>query len=107
MEPSNQERRRLRPATEAMYVDGTYILNHESWHEEDAAWKAAHVRSILIKHALEPESECDVGRGTCSVLFYLSGEMGPGVQLTGFNLSANALALASTHTQRPASRRCA
>ncbi len=81
------------------YISGQYALENASWHEADAAWKAAHVARVIEQAQLRPRTVCDIGCGTGGVLDHLGGLM-PGLELlVGYDIAASALRLA------PADRR--
>ncbi len=85
---------------ENRYVDGTYLSEHRSWHEEDAPWKAEQVRSMMEKHGLRPRSICDIGCGTAGVLFHLAPHLPHTTRLVGFDPSLDALRLGASRTDR-------
>ena len=85
---------------ERRYVDGTYLSEHRSWHEEDAPWKAAQVRSFMQRHDLRPKSICDIGCGTAGVLFHLAPNFPDDTRLVGFDPSLDALRLGASRTER-------
>jgi SAM-dependent methyltransferase len=75
----------------AMYADGTYLTRNPNWHEEDAAWKASKVATMLTKHRLSPNSLCEVGCGSGQILVELSASLGCDIALTGYDISPDAI----------------
>jgi SAM-dependent methyltransferase len=73
-----------------MYDDGRYLSNNPGWHEDDAAWKAAQVLSLLGYRNFRPESIVDIGCGTGGVLEVIANAM-DGTRLVGYDLSQQAL----------------
>ena len=78
-----------------IYNDQTYLRQNPTWHEEDAPFKAAHIRRLLARHPhLLHQTVCEVGCGSGEVLVQLAAHLPPATQLTGFDISADALTLA-------------
>ncbi len=88
------------PGAEARYIDGTYLAEHSSWHEEDAPWKAEQVRRMIERHGLRPSSVCDVGCGTAGVLCHLAPNLPRTARLVGYEPSLDAMALAESRGKR-------
>jgi cyclopropane fatty-acyl-phospholipid synthase-like methyltransferase len=79
-----------------IYMDGTYLETSGSWHEEDSPWKAGQILRMLAKHRLDPREICEVGCGAGEILKQLADRLGPGKSLVGYDISPQAIALAST-----------
>ena len=62
------------------------------WHENDAAWKAAQVLSLLGDRNFRPKSIVDIGCGTGGVLEVIAGALN-GTRLVGYDLSAQAIGM--------------
>ncbi|MGF1612316.1 MAG: class I SAM-dependent methyltransferase [Kiloniellales bacterium] len=77
----------------AQYRDGDYLEKVPEWHAGDAPWKAGKVLTILQRNAIEPRTLCDVGCGAGDVLANLQKGLGPDVQLTGYDISPQAIRL--------------
>ncbi len=78
-----------------IYEDGTYLDNNPSWHEEDSAWKAKHIRNIIERNSLNPSSICEIGCGAGEILNQLNGHYGDRVALFGYEISPQAFELCS------------
>lgn len=78
------------------YDDGTYSRLHPTWHEEDADWKAAKVLALLARCSPRPRRICDIGCGGGGVLARLAEHLGSDCELMGYDISADALAIART-----------
>ena len=78
------------------YTEGAYASLHEDWHVGDSEGKARLVEAILAKNALEPKSICDLGCGAGEVLRQLHAMVPGAEKLVGYDISPQALALAST-----------
>ena len=77
-----------------MYNDGIYLSKNPGWHENDAAWKASQVLSLLCDCNLRPESIVDVGCGTGGVLEVMADALNR-TRLVGYDLSPQAIDLVS------------
>lgn len=75
-----------------MYNDGRYLSENPSWHEDDAAWKASQVLSLLRDRDFKPESVVDVGCGTGGVLEVIADTIN-GIRLVGYDPSSEAVGL--------------
>jgi len=69
-------------SVDSRYTNGEYLKANPDWDSQDAAWKAANVRQILIDHNISPKSVCDIGCGSGDVLANL-----PYANRTGFDIS--------------------
>jgi len=82
------------PAAEpGIYANGEYLRRHPGWHQEDAAWKAAHVKKLLGRHAITPGRVCEVGCGSGEILACLEPEWGSQCIFDGYEISPQAFAL--------------
>jgi SAM-dependent methyltransferase len=79
--------------TPSIYTDGTYLQSTGSWHQEDSPWKAAHVKSLLERNGLKPETICEIGCGAGEILNWLSRALPGKAKLTGYEISPQAHAL--------------
>jgi len=73
---------------------GRYGEAHPTWHVEDSDWKAEHVRSLLRRNGIVPESVCEIGCGAGAVLGAIHDRL-PGASLVGFEVAKDALELAA------------
>ena len=80
-------------AAPSIYTDGTYLQSTGSWHQEDSPWKAAHIKSMLERNGLKPETICEVGCGAGAILTGLSQALPVEAKLTGYEISPQAYAL--------------
>ena len=83
---------RVDAAGDSIYEDGRYLATHASWHVEDSAWKAGHIRAMLERNSVAPQTVCEVGCGAGEILHQLSMAM-PSTRFIGYELSPQALAL--------------
>jgi SAM-dependent methyltransferase len=79
---------------ETRYQDGEYLDRTSDWHEEDAAWKAVQVHSLLREAGLAPGRLADMGCGTGGVLVQLQAMLPPGTDLTGYEIAEPAFRIA-------------
>ena len=75
-----------------IYRDGTYLAQHPDWHDEDGAWKARQVNTMLQRQRVSPQSICDVGCGTGRVLDELSKTLPAATTLDGYDFGSEAIA---------------
>lgn len=78
-----------------IYSDGTYLRNNPDWHADDSAWKAGHVAALLDRHGVVPASVCEVGCGSGEILVQLRRLLPPRTRFTGYDISPDAMRLAS------------
>ncbi|GAB4344357.1 MAG: hypothetical protein Kow0089_20850 [Desulfobulbaceae bacterium] len=78
----------------ARYTEGEYLQNNPTWHEEDSAWKAGHILTMLERNNLHPATVCEVGCGAGEILRQLQKGMEETVRFTGYDISPQAYELA-------------
>lgn len=83
----------LLAAMKEIYNDQTYLHNHPTWHEEDAAWKASKISQALKAHKLSPQTVAEIGCGTGEIVRLLAEEL-PQVSFSGFDISQDVFELA-------------
>ena len=77
-----------------IYTDGTYLRQNPNWHQDDSAWKAAHIHALLQRNGIaEPHSVCEVGCGGGEILRVLAERLPPATQLVGYDISPMAYAI--------------
>lgn len=79
-------------AAAAMYCDGTYLRNNETWHVEDSAWKARHIAALLSRNGVAFGRACEVGCGAGEVLRQLAAHF-DNAHFVGYELSPQAFRL--------------
>ncbi len=79
----------------ARYTTGSYRTKNPDWHDQDAAWKAAHVASLLHCESIVPQSLCDLGCGSGGVLAELKTHLPPQCMLFGYDIASMAIDSAS------------
>ncbi|WP_194477469.1 bifunctional 2-polyprenyl-6-hydroxyphenol methylase/3-demethylubiquinol 3-O-methyltransferase UbiG [Bradyrhizobium sp. CCBAU 53338] len=60
------------PDATSRYRQDDYAVDNPDWHEEDAPWKAAHIRTILDRNRLQWRTLADIGCGTGAIVEILS-----------------------------------
>jgi SAM-dependent methyltransferase len=75
------------------YTDGTYAAATQTWHDEDAPFKARWLADFLTAQGTQPDTICDVGCGAGGVLAGLRSEF-PLTRLVGYEISEDAVSLA-------------
>lgn len=80
---------------EQRYRDGAYLQDTGDWHEEDAAWKAAHVQRMIAASGLAPRRIADIGCGSGGVLARLQALLPPESDFTGYEIAEPAYRLAA------------
>ena len=83
---------------DSIYQDGTYLEVSGSWHEEDSPWKARQILKMLDRHGIEPATVCEVGCGAGEILRQLADALGHDRSYVGFDISPQAIAIASEKT---------
>lgn len=76
------------------YMDGAYLAQTGNWHEDDAAWKAGHIRNMIAAAGLAPRSVADIGCGTGGVIARLQPMLPSVVELTGYEIATPAFRMA-------------
>lgn len=89
------------------YLDGTYAALNPTWHEEDAAWKAAQIWGILQLNGCCPRRIVDVGCGTGGVLAALLDRLPLETEAIGYDISPQAVALGASRQRPGLTLRCA
>lgn len=78
-----------------IYNNSTYLLQNPQWHQEDSAFKASFIHSILSSNNISYASVCEVGCGSGEILRQLKKRNNsPSVQYAGFDISKDAINLA-------------
>jgi cyclopropane fatty-acyl-phospholipid synthase-like methyltransferase len=77
------------------YVDGTYLENNPTWHEEDSPWKAKQITKMLKKHNIIPSRVCEVGCGAGEILNCLANNFGDRVVFYGYDISPQSYEICS------------
>lgn len=85
-------------STKSIYESGEYLAKTKTWHEEDAPFKAKNILRMLKRHDLSLRSVADVGCGTGAVLDLVTQTLTIECAV-GFDISAQAIALASHRTR--------
>jgi SAM-dependent methyltransferase len=75
------------------YTDGEYLQNNPTWHVEDSPWKAENVFQMISRHALTPETVCEIGCGAGEVLAQLQERMPGDCCFWGYDVSPQAYEL--------------
>lgn len=81
-----------------LYTSGDYADKNPGWHVEESPWKARQIIRMLRKHTLTPTTICEVGCGAGEVLKQLQDHIGITCDLTGYDISPQALELAASRT---------
>lgn len=77
------------------YTGDAYVQNNPLWNDDDSAWKAGQIDSLLKANGISPQSVIEVGCGAGGILHKLE-ELQPGIDwLKGFDISPHAILLAS------------
>jgi hypothetical protein len=76
-----------------LYLEGTYLSQNPTWHEEDSAWKAVQIMKLLKKYEINPSTVCEVGCGAGEILNCMRNEFPESVQFSGYEISPQAYEL--------------
>ncbi|MDI4665718.1 class I SAM-dependent methyltransferase [Xanthobacter autotrophicus] len=74
------------------YLDDRYISANADWHQDDSAWKFAHILKILERNAVRPASLCEVGCGAGGIVDLMARHL-PEAVVEGYEISPHAFAL--------------
>ncbi|MFN3969308.1 class I SAM-dependent methyltransferase [Flavobacterium sp.] len=79
-----------------IYTDNNseYLKNNPTWHTEDSAWKATQITKLLKRNELNPKTIAEIGCGAGEILNQLHLSMPNDVNLTGFDISSDAINIA-------------
>lgn len=91
----NPHQREDRRTFTDLYTRGDYGEKNPNWHVEESPWKAEQIVLMLRKHAITPATICDVGCGAGEVLKQLQDHIGIACDLTGYDISPQAIELAA------------
>ena len=80
---------------EKIYTEGEYYRNNPGWSSEDSAWKGEMITALLKKNNTTFNSATEVGCGAGLVLKTVQSGF-PGKQFTGYDISPQAITLATT-----------
>lgn len=83
---------------DARYIDGEYLKQTGDWHEDDARWKAEHVRAMITGAGLSPRTIVDIGCGTGGVVARLQPMLPTKVELTGYEIAGHAFQVAAARS---------
>ena len=80
---------------ENIYTDGTYFRNNPTWDVEDSNWKADLIFKIIKKNNIQVNEITDVGCGAGKILLNLSSLLPQAKRFRGYDISLQAINLAS------------
>jgi SAM-dependent methyltransferase len=83
-----------------IYNDKTYLESNPTWHEEDAGFKVGRIERLLRKHPFPFTKVCEVGCGSGEILVQLEPKFPDVTQWVGYDISADAIAIAATKTSK-------
>jgi len=76
-------------------MNSEYKGNNPNWHIEDSVWKARKIKKFLDRSRIKYLTLADVGCGAGGVLDQLMEESHSGVFFSGFDISEEAISVAS------------
>lgn len=78
-----------------IYNNQNYLKNNPDWHQEDSAFKANFIHSILERNKITYSSVCEVGCGTGEILVQLKKLNGNrSISYSGYDISKVAIEMA-------------
>ncbi|MCU7550282.1 class I SAM-dependent methyltransferase [Chitinophagaceae bacterium LB-8] len=77
-----------------IYNDKTYLNNNPTWHEEDAPLKTGKIIELLNRNNIHFNTVCDIGCGSGEILIQLANRLNNTVNMSGFDISKDAIAIA-------------
>jgi cyclopropane fatty-acyl-phospholipid synthase-like methyltransferase len=78
---------------EELYTSGEYLEKWPTWHAEISPWQARHIRRMLERHHLTPQTICEVGCGAGEILRQLQASMNEDCTFWGYEISPQAFEL--------------
>ena len=78
------------------YTGGEYLEQVPDWHVGDSEWKSGLVFEMIHRHQLTPRSLVDIGCGAGNILARLQERMPEEVELSGYDVSPQAIELCRT-----------
>jgi SAM-dependent methyltransferase len=84
---------------ENIYTNGEYFKRHPEWHAEDSYWKARQIYKIIERNKITGFRIADIGCGAGGVLFELSQLMDKEINYYGYDISRQAIDLATKHAK--------
>jgi len=73
-----------------IYLNGSYLEQNPTWHEEDSPWKAKQIKKIILKNKLGISTICEVGCGSGEILNQLYFNLNNDIRYFGYELSPQA-----------------
>lgn len=80
-----------------IYINGEYYRKNPDWDFADSVWKARIIRDLLQVNGIRPATVIETGCGAGGNLVKLAEMDGEILQLTGFDISPQAIELASEY----------
>ncbi|MDO8998470.1 MAG: class I SAM-dependent methyltransferase [Bacteroidota bacterium] len=77
-----------------IYNDSTYLNNNPTWHEEDSVFKSNKIIELINRSQFKFETVCEIGCGSGEILVQLASKFKENVNLVGFDISKDAIAIA-------------
>ena len=78
-----------------IYNNQNYLSNNPQWHQEDSAFKANFIHSILEENKITYSTVCEVGCGTGEILVQLKKLNGTKtISYSGYDISKDAIDMA-------------
>lgn len=80
---------------ENIYTSGKYLAANQTWHAEDARWKAGQIKAIVDKNKIHADSMAEIGCGSGAILNELSRLPDlRNVRFEGYDISPQAIEIA-------------
>lgn len=79
------------------YTGGQYYKNNPDWDDRYTGWKAGIIHTLLKKNNVHPKTIVEVGCGAGGILKHLSALDKDIIDLKGYDISPDAIALASVN----------
>lgn len=85
----------MKQSSNEIYLNGQYFSNNPDWDIADAGWKTDVITGLLKKNKLNPEDITEVGCGAGQNLVELEKKINSARKLTGYDISPQAIKLAT------------
>lgn len=70
------------------------MVNNPTWHVEDSPWKVGNILKMIKKHAINPNTICEIGCGAGEILNQLHNRLDSKTQFCGYEISEDAFKMA-------------
>ena len=85
----------MHQSSDQFYTEGAYLTSNPDWHQVGSKWKAGLVLDFIKKFQIPHGSVTEVGCGAGEILVQLAKQLEPGSVLKGYDISPQAIQIAT------------